>query len=58
MAGCDDPGEYPCNYVVYDEQGIYRMVPEYTVIQGCKALILNELIIKMTGKSAYSVEYR
>ena len=34
------------------------MVPEYTVIQGCKALTLNELIIKMTGKSAYSVEYR
>ena len=58
MAGCDDTGKYTGDFIFYYESGLYRVVPEYTVVQGCEALTLNELIIKMTGKSAYSVEYR
>ena len=28
------------------------------LIRGCRSLILNELIIKITGKNSYEIEYR
>ena len=50
LAGSCLAGKYLCNYHFRVEQGLYGVVPEYTVVQGCKALTLNELIIKMTGE--------
>lgn len=33
------------------------MVGETPLIRGCRSLILNELVIKMTGKKSYEIEY-
>ena len=57
MAGKRHLRECPRHTVLYSEQGIYGVVGETPLIRGCRSLILNELVIKMTGKNSYEIEY-
>ena len=57
MACKYDTGKCPCDHVIYPEPGIYGVVQKYTVIHGCRTLTLNGLIIRITGKNTYVLEY-
>ena len=43
--------------IYYFEQGVYGVVGSTPLIRGCRSLILNEIVIKMTGKNSYEIEY-
>ena len=49
--------QHSCDYEFYTQQSVYGMVGETPLIRGCRSLILNELVIKMTGKKSYEIEY-
>ena len=38
-------------------QSIDGRVGSTPLIRGCRSLILNEIVIKMTGKNSYEIEY-
>ena len=51
----DDTGEYTGDHVLYAEQGLYRMVPECSLIRYCRNIQVDELCIKVHGKNAYTI---
>ena len=49
-------GECTGDHVLYTEQGLYRMVPECSLIRYCRNIQFDELCIKVHGKNAYTIE--